>query len=301
MTPKPPAEFSPPEALAPHERGEAAPSVHDALRMGERRVRGFSSFFLPPPPSRRALWEHTNSDRHSRVSRSRGRRNAVLEVASAERRARPSRTAGCSPLVPPGVPRRPVLMPGHPLAIIDEALGLRALGALLDGAVTALAATRTGYRLGFLGRLVLVLPSVSLRPVSSFTGIPIPVASCRTSAPGRRAELVRTMGISPLAPLGVPRHPVAMADHPLTAIDEALGLRALAAVLDGDLDAAAAALTATRLRYRLGLLCRLALILPSVSLRLACTLVWGIARTPSGPVCLCRPIRRRPRRRLHRA
>lgn len=52
-------------------------------------------------------------------------------------------------------------------------------------------------------------------------------------------------------------------------IDEALGLRALAALLDGDLDRATEALAAARRGYRIAFLCRLAVVVPSVALRLA--------------------------------
>ena len=52
-------------------------------------------------------------------------------------------------------------------------------------------------------------------------------------------------------------------------IDEALGLRALAALLDGDLDGAVEVLAAARRGYRLAFLCRLAVVVPSVALRLS--------------------------------
>ena len=60
-----------------------------------------------------------------------------------------------------------------------------------------------------------------------------------------------------------------MADLHPTTIDEALGLRALCALLDGDLDPAADALAAARLGYKVAFLCRLAVVFPSVTLRLA--------------------------------
>lgn len=56
-------------------------------------------------------------------------------------------------------------------------------------------------------------------------------------------------------------------------IDEALGLRALAALLNGDLSRATEALAATRYGYRLAFLCRLAGVVPSVALRVA----WRLA------------------------
>lgn len=52
-------------------------------------------------------------------------------------------------------------------------------------------------------------------------------------------------------------------------IDEALGFRTLAALLDGDLDRATEALAATRRSYKVAFICRLALLAPSVALRLA--------------------------------
>ena len=65
-----------------------------------------------------------------------------------------------------------------------------------------------------------------------------------------------------------------MADPLLPAdIDEALGLRALAALLDGDLDGAVEVLAAARGGYRLAFLCRLVVVVPSVALRLA----WRLA------------------------
>ena len=60
-----------------------------------------------------------------------------------------------------------------------------------------------------------------------------------------------------------------MADPHSTTIDEALGLQALAALLDGDLDGAVRALTAARPRYRAAFLCRLGLLMPLVAVRLA--------------------------------
>ena len=58
-----------------------------------------------------------------------------------------------------------------------------------------------------------------------------------------------------------------------TTIDEALGLRALAALLDGDLDGATEALAAVRCRYRVAFLCRLVVVVPTASIRLAWRLV----------------------------
>lgn len=90
----------------------------------------------------------------------------------------------------------------------------------------------------------------------------------------RRAELLRTKGGSPLvAPLS-PCHPAPMTDPLQPAIiDEALGLRALATLLDGDLDAAARVLAAARRGYRAAFLCRLAVVVPTASVRLA----WRLA------------------------
>ena len=63
-----------------------------------------------------------------------------------------------------------------------------------------------------------------------------------------------------------------------TTIDEALGLRTLAALLDGDLDGAVEVLAVARRGYRLVFLCRLAVIVPLVALRLA----WRLATRRSG-------------------
>ena len=65
-----------------------------------------------------------------------------------------------------------------------------------------------------------------------------------------------------------------MADHlqPAT-IDEALGLRALAALLHWDLDGAARILAAARRGYRVAFLCWLAVVIPTASMRLAWRLV----------------------------
>lgn len=77
-------------------------------------------------------------------------------------------------------------------------------------------------------------------------------------------------GISPLGAPASPCHPTPMAD-PLqqATIDEALGLRALAALLDGDLDRATKALSAARRGYRVAFLCRLMVVVLLVALRLA--------------------------------
>ena len=56
-------------------------------------------------------------------------------------------------------------------------------------------------------------------------------------------------------------------------IDETRGLRAPAALLDGDLDHAVEALVAASRGYRLAFLCRLAVVLPTASIHLA----WGLA------------------------
>ena len=56
-------------------------------------------------------------------------------------------------------------------------------------------------------------------------------------------------------------------------IDEALGLRALAALLEGDLDGAAEVLAAARRSYRVSFLCRLAVVFPVVALKLG----WRLA------------------------
>ena len=68
----------------------------------------------------------------------------------------------------------------------------------------------------------------------------------------RRAGALRTTGGASLVALASSCHPAPMADPlPPGTIDEALGLRALAALLDGDLGRATAALAATRLPGRL--------------------------------------------------
>ena len=59
-------------------------------------------------------------------------------------------------------------------------------------------------------------------------------------------------------------------DQPRSALpDEVHGARAAGALLVGDLASAAADLACVRTRYLVGFLCRLAVVAPSVSLRLA--------------------------------
>ena len=59
-------------------------------------------------------------------------------------------------------------------------------------------------------------------------------------------------------------------DHPRSALpDEVHGARATGALLLGDLASAEADLACVRTRYLVGFLCRLAVIVPSVSLLLA--------------------------------
>ena len=59
-------------------------------------------------------------------------------------------------------------------------------------------------------------------------------------------------------------------DHPRLALpDEVHGARAVGSLVVGDLEAAEAELALTRARYLAGFLCRLAIITPSVALRLA--------------------------------
>ena len=77
-------------------------------------------------------------------------------------------------------------------------------------------------------------------------------------------------GGPPLVVSVSPRHRVAMADPPRPeTLDEALGLRALEALLDGDLDRAARVLAHARRGYRSAFLFRLAFVVPSLALRLA--------------------------------
>ena len=64
----------------------------------------------------------------------------------------------------------------------------------------------------------------------------------------------------------VPRHP--------SVLDEIDGARALGALLAGDLPGAVDALERASVRYLVGFFCRVALLTPSVSLRLA----WRVAR-----------------------
>ena len=61
--------------------------------------------------------------------------------------------------------------------------------------------------------------------------------------------------------------------------DEALGLRALTALLDGDLDRAERVLATARRGYRAAFLCRLACLVPAAALRPA----WRLAAAPLGP------------------
>ena len=93
----------------------------------------------------------------------------------------------------------------------------------------------------------------------------------------RRAGSLRTTGGAPLAGLASPCHPAPMADplQPET-VDEALGLRALAALLDGSLDRAAEVLAAARRGYQIAFVCRLAFVVPSAAVRLA----WRLASRP---------------------
>lgn len=81
-------------------------------------------------------------------------------------------------------------------------------------------------------------------------------------------------GGSPLAGPASPCHPVGMDDSPHpAALDEALGFRALAALLDGSLDRAAEVLAAARRGYQVAFVCRLAFVVPSAAVRLA----WRLA------------------------
>ena len=60
-----------------------------------------------------------------------------------------------------------------------------------------------------------------------------------------------------------------MASRKPSALDEIDGASALGALLAGDLDEAAEALDSASARYLVGFFCRLALLMPSVAMRLA--------------------------------
>ena len=65
-----------------------------------------------------------------------------------------------------------------------------------------------------------------------------------------------------------------MTGPPPSVLDEIYGAQALGALLAGDLESALDALGPASTRYVAGFLCRLALLMPSISAHLAC----GLAR-----------------------
>ena len=75
------------------------------------------------------------------------------------------------------------------------------------------------------------------------------------------------------------RHSHAMDSSRSALPDEVHGARAAGSLLAGDLEAAEAELAAVRTRYLIGFLCRLAVVTPSVSLRLA----WRLGRRRVNP------------------
>ena len=94
----------------------------------------------------------------------------------------------------------------------------------------------------------------------------------------RRAGALHTTRGSSLAAPASPCHPVGMDDSPHpAALDEALGFRALEALLDGSLDRAAEVLAAARRGYQIAFVCRLAFVVPSAVARLT----WRLASRPS--------------------
>ena len=90
----------------------------------------------------------------------------------------------------------------------------------------------------------------------------------------RRVGILHTTGVPSFPAPASLCHLMSMADSlPPATIDEASGLRALAALLDGDLDRATEALAVARRGYRVAFLCRLAVVVPTASIRLAWRLV----------------------------
>ena len=73
-----------------------------------------------------------------------------------------------------------------------------------------------------------------------------------------------------------------MMGPPCSVLDELYGAQAMRALLAGDLESALDALGRASTRYVAGFLCRLGLLMPSISARLAC----GLARRRLG--CKCR-------------
>ena len=64
-----------------------------------------------------------------------------------------------------------------------------------------------------------------------------------------------------------------MTSHRPSVLDETYGAQALGALLAGDCESALDALGRTSTRYLAGFLCRLGLLMPSISVRLACGLL----------------------------
>ena len=86
-------------------------------------------------------------------------------------------------------------------------------------------------------------------------------------------EFLRTSGRGSIDADPVRCHCARMDQERSALPDEVHGARAVGAVLVGDLKAAEADLASARMSYRVGFLCRLAVVSPGVSLRLASRLV----------------------------
>ena len=112
-------------------------------------------------------------------------------------------------------------------------------------------------------------------------GAPSAFGGRGTDSPARRADLLRTCQAKPLRMAGelpmdaavVPCELVRMDVERSRLPDEVHGARAAGSIVVGDLAEAEAELACARTRYLAGFLMRLALVVPSVSVRLA----WRVA------------------------
>jgi len=99
-----------------------------------------------------------------------------------------------------------------------------------------------------------------------------PVRPRRRLRRAPRPDLLRLSGVLPVDIPPPGRHSGTMVGSPPSALDEIYGAQALGALLAGDLKSALDALGPASTRYIVGFLCRLGLLMPSVSARLACGL-----------------------------
>ena len=88
-----------------------------------------------------------------------------------------------------------------------------------------------------------------------------------------RADFLRPTGGLPVDIALPERHSGSMTGRRHSVLDETCGAQALGALLAGDLESALDALGRASTRYIAGFLCRLGLLMPSISVRLACGLV----------------------------